>query len=102
MEEDKQEITISQGLSWLKSITTRRAELVSLRNENSNSAKRFFGAHGDKETVTTPIYDVKALDKTITLLHMEERKLEDAIKQANATTKIPGYLKDASILGTLE
>lgn len=97
------EITISEGLTWLKMLRERHAELVGLRNENSHNTRRHYGVGGDKEVTTEPTYDVKALDRMVTRVQREQRKLETAIKNANAITKIPGYdvnLED--VLGELE
>lgn len=95
------DITINEALTWLKTLRERHVELVALRNENSATKRRFIGAHADKEIVTEPVYDVKALDKMITKVAREVSGLEQAIKVTNATTKVIGYAKDEAVLGEL-
>lgn len=94
-------ITINEALTWLKTLRERHAELISLRNENSATSRRYLGAHADKETVKEPVYDVKALDKMVTRVAREVQKLEQAIKVTNATTAVAGYEKDEAVLGEL-
>ncbi len=52
--------------------------------------------------VETPIYDVKHLDKMISRVALEIRRLDDAVKVTNASTIVNNYSKDESILGELE
>ena len=95
------DITINEGLTWLKTLRERHTELVALRNENSAVTTRRFGVGGDKETERKPVYDVKALDKMVTRVAREVQMLEQAIKSTNATTTIVGYSKDEAVLGEL-
>lgn len=94
-------ITINEALTWLKTLRERHTELVSLRNENSATVRRFLGAHADKETVREATYSVKDLDKMVTRVAREVQKLEQAIKVTNATTTVTGYDKDEAVLGEL-
>ena len=93
-------ISINAGLSWAKTLKERHKELEGLRNENSKKSTRLFGE--SKEIVTDPLYNCKALDKLISTLAREIRKLDDAIKDTNAKTDIQGYEKDEAVLGELE
>lgn len=93
------ELSINEALIWLKTLKERHAELTALRNENSASTRRRFGMAGDKEEVRTPVYDVKALDKLVTQLAREVRKLDQQIKATNAQVKVIGYTQDDSVLG---
>ena len=95
------QVTINEALLWLKTLKERHTELVALRNENSATTKRFFGADADKESLREPVYDVKGLDKMITRVAREVNKLEQAIKATNATTTVTGYDKDYAVLGEL-
>jgi hypothetical protein len=95
-------ITINEALTWLKTLRERHTELVSLRNENSATTRRYLGAHADKETVKEPTYNVKVLDKMVTRVAREIQKLEQAIKVTNATTPVTGYEKSEEVLGELE
>ncbi len=92
-------MTISQALSWVKTLRERHQELVQLRNQNSSQRTHLFG---DKEVKVEVLYDAKKLDKRIGLIARDIRKCEDAIKQTNATVQVVGYEKDENILGELE
>ena len=94
-------ITISEGIGLLKTLKERHDELVGLRNENSYREKRYLGANADKTTERTPVYNVKKLDKLINQVAMELRKLDAAIKAANASMKLE-YEWDEAKLGTVE
>jgi hypothetical protein len=95
-------ITINEGLNWLKTLRARHAELVSLRNENSKTRTRLYGANVDKEIIENPVYDIKKLDKLINNVAKEIRTLEMKLKATNATTVIAGYDQDDAVLGEVE
>ena len=97
-----QPLTINEALVWQKTINDRLNELISLRNQNSYETRQYLGGGAsDKVIDKTPTYDVKALDRLITRLSREKRKLEQAIKATNAVTKVIGYLQDDAVLGEL-
>jgi hypothetical protein len=60
------QITINEGLAWLKTLKKRHEELLALRNDNAHRERRFYGASADKEIVKEPVYDVKVLDRLVT------------------------------------
>jgi hypothetical protein len=95
-------ITVSEGIGLLKTLNQRHAELKALRDENAHKERRFFGVGGDKEIERTPVYDVKKLDKTVNRLALDLRKLDNAIKQSNATTVLANYDWDEAVLGVVE
>lgn len=45
------QITINEGLAWLKTLKKRHEELLALRNDNAHRERRFYGASADKEIV---------------------------------------------------
>lgn len=90
-------ITISEGLTWLKTLEKRHAELVRLRDANARSTSSSFNG---AVTTQKPEYDAKELDKRITLLARELRLCETAIKKANAVTVLE-YHQDDNVLGEL-
>jgi predicted RNase H-like HicB family nuclease len=65
------EITINEGLAWLKTLKKRHEELVALRNENAHRERRFFGSSADREIVKEPVYEVKVLDRLVTQVARE-------------------------------
>ena len=94
------EITISQALGWKKTLSQRHSELVELRNENSKKQTRYMT---ETEKVNSePVYDVKKLDKLVSNVAREIRKLDEAIKTANAVTIVKDYDKNDGILGEVE
>ena len=96
------EITISEGLGWLKTLNERHRELVSLRDQNSSRETRFYGANVDKTKIIEPVYNVKNLDHLVSRLAREIRLLDEAIKRTNSTIHISGYDKDDAVLGELD
>ena len=74
------QITINEGLAWLKTLKKRHEELLALRNDNAHRERRFYGASADKEIVKEPVYDVKVLDRIVTRVAREVRLLEQALK----------------------
>ena len=95
------QITINEGLAWLKTLKKRHEELLALRNDNAHRERRFYGASADKEIVKEPVYDVKVLDKLVTRVAREIRLLEQALKATNARTTVDAYDQDDAVLGEL-
>ena len=95
------QITLNEGLAWLKTLKKRHEELIALRDGNAHRERRFFGASADKEIVREPVYDVKALDKAVTHVAREIRLLDQALKATNARTIVEGYDQDDAVLGEL-
>lgn len=94
------QITISQGLTWMKTLRERHKELVELRDGNKSNKE--FWREAKQDYIEKPTYDVRALDKIINKVALEIRKLDDAIKSCNATMTIPNYEVDESVLGELQ
>ena len=95
------QITLNEGLAWLKTLKKRHEELIALRDGNAHRERRFFGASADKEIVREPVYDVRALDKAVTRVAREIRLLDQALKATNARTIVEGYDQDNAVLGEL-
>jgi hypothetical protein len=95
------QITLNEGLAWLKTLKKRHEELITLRDGNTHRERRFYGASADKEIVNEPVYDVKALDRSVTRVAREIRLLEQALKATNAKTVVEAYDQDDAALGEL-
>jgi len=95
-----EEITLSQGLAWMKTLRVRHNELVALRDRNSAERIRRWG-ETKEDIVEKPVYNVKELDKMINKLALELRRLDDAMKVTNAKTIVENYKRDDEILGEL-
>jgi hypothetical protein len=95
------QITLNEGLAWLKTLKKRHEELITLRDGNAHRERRFFGSAADKEIVKEPVYDVKTLDRAVTRVAREIRLLEQAMKATNAKTMVEGYEQDDAVLGEL-
>lgn len=94
-------ITLSEALSWKKTLEARHGELVSLRNQNSVHRTRYIGANADKPVEEKVLYDAKELDKIITGLARELRLLDMAMKKTNASTTVTDYEQNDAVLGEL-
>ena len=44
------QITINEGVAWLKTLEKRHEELLELRNDNAHRGRRFYGASADKKS----------------------------------------------------
>ena len=95
------QITINEGLAWLKTLKKRHEDLLALRDDNAHRERRFYGASADKEIVKEPVYDVKTLDRVVTRVAREIRLLDQALKAQNAKTMVDGYEQDDAFLGEL-
>lgn len=95
------EITINEGLAWLKTLKKRHEELLAVRNDNTYRERRFLGSSADREIVKEPVYDVKTLDRLVTGVAREIRLLEQALKATNTKTLVEGYNQDDAVLGEL-
>lgn len=95
-----EEITLSQGLAWMKTLRVRHNELVVLRDRNSAERIRRWG-ETKEDIVEKPVYDVKELDRIINKIGLELRKLDDAIKVTNAITTVVNYKRSDEVLGEL-
>jgi hypothetical protein len=101
IEEDMAQITINEGLAWLKTLKKRHEELLALRNENAHRERRFYGSTADREIVKEPVYEVKVLDRLVTQVAREIRLLEQALKATNAKTTVESYDQNDAVLGEL-
>ena len=95
------QITLNEGLAWMKTLKKRHEELIVLRDGNAHRERRFYGATADKEIVKEPVYDVRVLDRAVTRVAREIRLLEQALKATNAKTVVEGYDQDDAVLGEL-
>ena len=57
------QITINEGLAWLKTLKKRHEELLALRNDNAHRERRFYGASADKEIVKEPSEEATFMGK---------------------------------------
>jgi hypothetical protein len=101
IEEGMAQITINEGLAWLKTLKKRHEELLALRNENAHRERRFYGSSADREIVKEPVYEVKVLDRLVTQVAREIRLLEQALKATNAKTMVESYEQNDAVLGEL-
>jgi len=85
------ELTVSEGLTTLKMLKARHAELVALRDKNAEKETRFYGASADRTKEIEPVYDVRELDRLVSSVAKELRLLETAIKRSNVRTVLSDY-----------
>jgi hypothetical protein len=94
-------LTINEALSWKKTLQERHSELTGLRNTNSAERTNWRGIKGDTPETVKPTYDVVSLDRTISGLAREMRRLDMAIKATNAKAVVKDYDCDEAVLGEL-
>jgi hypothetical protein len=94
-------ITINEALTAKQTLAERYEELKSLRNENSAVRTTRYGLKGDVPERVEPLYDVVALDRLVSRVAAEKRKLDAAIKATNAVIRVRGYEWDEAVLGEL-
>lgn len=92
-------MNISEALGWKKTLQSRHAELLALRNQNAQTRIVRYGTEAEK---VVPEYDPKKLDRRVTLLAREIRSLDEAIKRTNASVDVQGFTRDENVLGELE
>ena len=80
-------MTVNELLVLTKVVRERVNQLNTLANQCATE-ERVFYAERDKETTTTPQYDIKLVDKKITHLKTWLFKADAAIKQSNAKTEV--------------
>lgn len=90
-------MTINEGLTLMKAIRKRVANLEELRESVSNTT-RYMGA---QERVVTPKYDVKAVDQKIIELDKMLFLMDNAIKKQNAITEIKVVIDTDKIFESL-
>jgi hypothetical protein len=84
-------MTVNEAMVLQKALRSRIGSLSSIRNANAVRTRRWdmFSDGKEKErTEIEPQYDPKVVDKKITELEVVLFKLDTAIKQSNAVTKI--------------
>jgi hypothetical protein len=90
-------MTISQGLSWMKTLKERHLEPVGLRNANAHREDRLFGG---KQTVKRePVCHVRKPDALVHRVAMEIRRPAEAIKETNSKVEVTGFRMDEAVLG---
>ena len=80
------QITLNEGLAWLKTLKKRHEELITRRDGNAHRERRFYGA---------------SADKSVTRFAREIRLLEQALMATNAKTVVEAYDQDDGALGEL-
>jgi hypothetical protein len=89
------QITINEGLAWLKTLKKRHEELLALRNDHAHRERRFYGASADKEIVKEPVYDVKVLDRLVTRVARGRRRpghVRARVRRGDGVSEGEGHL----------
>ena len=77
--------SINAWLSMKNSLQARLAEVKSMKSEAST---RRISRYDGKEEITEPTYDIKVIDKKCAQLTTALFKIDRAIKETNASTKV--------------
>jgi len=94
----KQEITVNGLLVLMNGIRGRLSGLKELRKQTAN--KEVFYGSSNKET--TPMYDVKTVDKQIVMLENFLMEADSKIKESNALTKVELEFDKEKLFASLE
>lgn len=65
-----------------------QARLAELKDMKGNASTRHVSRYDGKEEVTEPMYDIKQIDKKCALITTALFNIDQAIKEANAATKV--------------
>ena len=65
------QITINEGLAWLKTLKKRHEELLALRNDNAHRERRFYGASADvpPRSAKSPFHSPRLCNPKFKALH---------------------------------
>jgi len=77
--------SINAWLSMKNSLQSRLAELKDLKNQGTT---RRVTKYSDREDIVEPTYDIKMVDKKCAQITTALFKIDQAIKEANAATKV--------------
>lgn len=95
-------VTISQLLGIQQTVKSRLNDLIHLRDTNASVKETRCGANADKPIISWPTYNMIGLEKIIGKLYREQRRIDEALKNANATTTVPNYEWNDEVLGEVE
>jgi hypothetical protein len=97
-------LSINEGLALSKAVGSRLAELKELRDKVAVKSETTWIGMGDRDKKQTveALFDVKKVDKKITELSLFLFKIDAAIKQANAVTKLEISADVETLLAPLE
>lgn len=80
--------SVNALLSMQTSLRTRLNQLNELKNSSTRTT-RFFGLDSGKENrVEEPTYDIKLVDAKIVKINKALFKIDQSIKESNATVKV--------------
>jgi K+-sensing histidine kinase KdpD len=74
--------------AWLSMKNSLQARLAELKEMKGNASTRHISRYDGKEDIVEPTYDIKQIDKKCALITTALFNIDQAIKEANAATKI--------------
>jgi hypothetical protein len=74
--------------AWLSMKNSLQARLVEVKDMKSGVTTRHVSKYSDREEIMEPTYDIKQIDKKSTQITTALYKIDRAIKEANAVTKV--------------
>jgi len=97
-------MTVNEAMVLQKTIKERLAELRNLRSSVATEKTTTYPWHESEKKIEEikVKYDIKALDKKVTMLEIFLYKLDSAIKQSNAKTEIAIVADVDKLLAPLE
>ena len=74
--------------AWLSMKNSLQSRLSEVKDMKGNASTRHISRFDGKEDITEPTYDIKQIDKKCAELTTALYKIDRAIKEANAKTKV--------------
>ena len=74
--------------AWLSMKNSLQSRLAEVKEMKSNASTRRISRFDGKEEITEPTYDIKFIDKKSSELTTALYKIDRAIKEANAVTRV--------------
>jgi hypothetical protein len=74
--------------AWLSMKNSLQARLAEVKGMKSDASHRTISRYDGKEEIVEPTYDIKLIDKKCAALTTALFKIDRAIKETNASTKV--------------
>lgn len=97
------QLTVNAAIELVNTLRGRVSDLQTLRNQNAVRERLF---RNEERTEKEPLYNPVDVDKKIVEIKNAIRKLNSAIKESNAKTKLPEFpqaeINENSLLAPVE
>lgn len=88
--------------AWLSMKNSLQSRLAELKEMKGNASTRIISRYDGRENITEPMYDIRQIDKKSALITTALFNIDQAIKEANAATKIEIDIDYAELVKPIE